>query len=525
VSDYDPIAAKAAVDSARLALALGAVALLAWSAVAETRAWRGRRLRDALLAALATASVAGWWHFGHLHYGGPERPQAHIHTWDAYHYYIGAKYFEELRYDGLYECTCAADLESDDWQGVARRLIRDLDTNQLVRVTPLATSSCKERFSAERWQRFSEDVAWFRARLPQWDQVFHDWGFNATPPWIAVGGPLTSTGPATAEQLTWLTLLDVPLLAIGFASVAWAFGWRMLCILLIFFGTNAVADYSWTGGSILRYAWFASLLGGISLLRRGYCVSAGALLATATLLRVFPGVTFFGLALLGVRRMVVQSDRAALARTWRIAAGAVGTIAVVVPLAAPGTGGLEAWAEFTHNSMIDTAPSPNHVGLTGIVGYREQDKWEILKGLPNAAARWERGRQQTLNDRRVVRILGIAIGAAILAVSALRRPDQDWAAASIALGLVPIAFHLAGYYQISIVTFGLLASQRRPWIGVALCALAAASLALHQLEAEPDEIHLWISYCWIGFVLFCGAAWRAPPRRPPGSGLRYSRRR
>ena len=189
-------------------------------------------------------------------------------------------------------------------------------------------------------------------------------------------------------------------------------------------------------------------------------------------------------------------------------------LTVLVPLAAPSTGGLARWAEFAHNSFIDTVPSANNIGLKGLLAHRERDKWAMLKGLPGSVERWETARAEALEDRWLVRAVGISAGVLLLALAPLRRPDEDWVFATFGIAIVPIAFHLASYYHVSIAVLGLLAT-RQPWIGVALCGLAAYSQWLGTLAIEPDERYVWLTAGWLVFVVFTACAWLTG--RPPGS--------
>jgi hypothetical protein len=455
---------------------------------------------------LSVLATAAWWNFGAFHYGGPDRQLPYVHDWDLYHYYIGAKYFDEFGYTDLYRCTAAADLASAQWRSVVGRPMRDLETNELKRTSSLDGAGCAERLGPLRWDEFQSDIDWFRNRIPTWNRVFLDWGFNATPVWIAVGRAVASTGPATAEQIRWLTLLDVPLIALGFVSVAWAFGWRLMCVLIVFWGTNLPADYSWTGGSLLRHGWFASLLIGVSMLRRGRAVAAGAMLALATLLRIFPGTAFLGLALIGLRRLLTRSSPATRGRTLRTAAGAIGAAVALVALAAPTTGGLSTWVDFARNSYVDTAPSVNNLGLKSIASYRPESRWAALRFGPRNIRRWEQARAETLAARRLGYRAAMLAGAALLAVAALRRPDDDWAAAVLGIGLVPILFDLSSYYHSSIAVLGLLA-VRCPSIAVALCALAAVSQGVVLLGLEDDERYAWVAVAWVAFVVYAALGW------------------
>ena len=115
-----------------------------------------------------------------------------VHYHDFLHYYLGSKYFAELRHTRLYRCLAAADVEDGLAAGVRNRWIRNLETNEAEPGTALVSTStrCSLDFTPERWAAFRDDVRWFRARfMPQgWDSVFMDHGYNATPVWTVIGG-------------------------------------------------------------------------------------------------------------------------------------------------------------------------------------------------------------------------------------------------------------------------------------------------------------------------------------------------
>jgi len=79
-----------------------------------------RRLRLLVLALLAVAAL-GYVNFGFFHPG-----RGHVHYWDAFHYFMGAKYLPELGYSKLYEATYAAGRELGAFDYITQ--LRDLET-------------------------------------------------------------------------------------------------------------------------------------------------------------------------------------------------------------------------------------------------------------------------------------------------------------------------------------------------------------------------------------------------------------
>src|SRR5262245_55292715 len=127
----------------KLAVAVAAVAVLAWRSSSKLR---HRRLAGRLLLEMGLLSGLLWWNLLAFHFG------AYIHNWDVYHYYIGAKYFPELGYSRLYECSAVADIEAGFVTSVQARPIRHLDTNLIGGTGDilLNPAQCTRHFTAER---------------------------------------------------------------------------------------------------------------------------------------------------------------------------------------------------------------------------------------------------------------------------------------------------------------------------------------------------------------------------------------
>ncbi len=475
----------------KLAIAL---ATAGWLLVdlAERRAGRDaslRRVRDALLAALGVAGALAWWHFGTIPW------QRFVHEHHGFHYFVGAKYFDELGYTRLYECSLQADLEAGLSTGSR---VRNLATNVMEPSIAAADAAraCKERFSPERWQAFAADVDWFRVRLPsaEWQQIRSDHGFNGSPVWMIAGTSLANLGSA-AQIYRWLTLLD-PLLL-----VVMAFGVVAACVMAVVFGTNGFDGFDWTAGSVLRQDWLVAMVLGIASMRRGRAALAGALLTTATLLRVFPGIAIAALALWTVLGAVRQRSLRPTPETLRFAAGCLLALALLLPISV-WRSGAAAWPGFVANSRkhLDT-PLLNQMGLRPVVAFQANESARVLEE-PEAAdpmLRWKRAQHERFAARRWLFVAIAAIYGALL-MRALR-VQPAWAALALGVGAIPIATQLTSYYHAALIGLALLVTIDVA-VGIALCLLAAATQLIWFAMPYADVPFVWMSLAELLCVFF-----------------------
>ena len=121
--------------------------------------------------------------------------------------------------------------------------------------------------------------------------------------WNILGTMLANTGPASDEQIDWLTWID-PLFIVGITLLTWwAFGWRTTCVALAVFATNFPSRFYWTGGAFLRWDWLFYFVGGICLVKKDQPMLGGFFLGYSTLLRIFPVFMFTGPMLVALRQM------------------------------------------------------------------------------------------------------------------------------------------------------------------------------------------------------------------------------
>lgn len=512
-------------------VALAAALLLAWGAVLSRRGRPERfaRLRDRGLAALGLLSAAAFFNFGFLHLPG------YVHVWDSFHYVVGVKYFPELGHTGLYEATVAAERAAGLLPPGAVVPLRDLATNVLVTANADEALAKWQPRLGPRWEAFVTDVRWFRTHsTPEhFRQILVDHGYNATPAWSILGGLLArAAGPATDRSILGLALAD-PILLLGAWLLVWrAFGWRVACVALVFWGTNYPGRFFWNGGSFLRMDWLASATAGVALLKLGRPRLAGAALGFATLLRVFPGALLLGLGAAAAWRFAKERRWRALTEELHVAQGALLVAFVVVPLSLLSAGGFTsvretAWQEFARNSRKHLAtPLGNHVGLGTALAWRPSTRGAAFV-KPEAEepwAAWKDTKRAALEAARPLRILFAAAALAAVAFAFRRRPA--WAAAAAGAGLVFVLADLTCYYASVLLLLGLLAAEREE-VGVVTSALAAATGAVPFLLSWGDDRYALVSVLVLaafGLLLALFASREEPPvPAPPGSRRRTSR--
>jgi hypothetical protein len=325
------------------------VALVGLALLSGGNAWAARH-RQRLLAGLAALGALAYVNFGGFHTDGT--PQ---HVWDQYHYFVGSKYFAELGYDGLYVATLQARREALPGFEMPAR-VRDLRTNRTVPAVALAdhARAVRARFTDERWSRFRKDVSaiWLGPL------IFLDHGYNPTPAHAAVTQLFARWLPFGYRTITALAALDFLLLALAALALARAFGAETLAAALLVFGLGYCSRYYWVGGAFLRQDWLVALVACAAALKRQRPALAGAALAYAGMVRVFPFLVLVPLAVhaFAWRRQGPRVGRFALG----FSAAALGLL-VMGALAGRGAG---AWVESVQRLAVHgSGIGPNAIGL------------------------------------------------------------------------------------------------------------------------------------------------------------------
>ena len=428
----------------RILLLLALASLCLWLALSATVS---RRLRILSFVVLIGALI-GYPNFGALHPEHSGYRSGHIHYYDAFHYFMGAKYFPELGYSGLYEATLVAAHDLGTLSGIAA--VRDLMTYTLRPAGSVDADAVRARFSKERWRQFRDDLIFFGPRIVAWPELLLDRGYNDPPPRALLLHGLVDRLPASPLTLHVLTALDYVALIVAFA-VAWqAFGAVPSTLALAFFALSFFARFDWIGGSLLRWDWMAALLLGAAAYARGQGTVAGVCLGYAALARIFPILFFIPLAIKWLQGRFRKTPDAALGACLRSGLGLVVLVWAVV--AVSGEAHTHARDFVSKIRMHAQDPSINSVGLSPVVVFGNV----LWRSTPEGTVYVTEAAVAAARPARY--LLPLITAGYLLAVLPLVLRARPVESLMYAVPLIFCALSLSGYYYSFLVLLVLL-----PW--------------------------------------------------------------
>ncbi len=282
-------------------IGVGGVALaLLW-------AFLPKRVGTALLVGLVLIAGANYARFG------PKVPFERIDSYDVIHYYLNAKYYDELGYFDLYPACILADHENyGPFYDEGDLYMAQDETGHHLKPIAHAVERGRwvkeHRFTPESWAAFSADFLHLQRGVPGltselWRQLIQDHGFNGTVGWTVLARPFSLV---PVQYVKWLGWIDVVLLGVGIGALGWAYG-RVTALWTLFwlFVTYSARwpTYSW---AFLRYDYVTALMLGMALLKKEKPFWAGAVTGWATALRMFPVTWLYGLGAKGLFTLLVE---------------------------------------------------------------------------------------------------------------------------------------------------------------------------------------------------------------------------
>ncbi|MCU0662703.1 MAG: hypothetical protein MUC50_10305, partial [Myxococcota bacterium] len=352
------IGALLSITNPILALAALVSLGLLWFSLRATRRWLTVSV-GIFLHAVALLSIASYFQFGHFRF------DRYINPHDVYHYYIGAKYSPEVGYTRQYCASAAADMEGR--RLLAASEIRDLSNYKYIKVDQIndKLESCKARFSPSRWEEFKRDIEAFQDLVPtwKWQAMLKDKGYNATPAWTSIASRIANLVPIdTPWGRGIIVSIDLFLLALMFAGIGWAFGYRAMLLAVAFFGINYFTSCVHIKGAFMRFDWLVTLVLSVCAARKERFKTAGVLLGLSTASRFFPAVFAFGPLVLLV--LGAWKTRKLDKQLVGFAAALVATSVLVVAATALDYRGVEPWQTFLHKMGLHNGDfSSSRVGF------------------------------------------------------------------------------------------------------------------------------------------------------------------
>lgn len=426
--------------------ARAAVALVAMGAVVREWLWRGRWPSHPkfTVGALGVTGAMAMWCF--LNLGTPQFVDAGqgrgtwLHHYDMRTYYPIAKYFPELRFDGVYAASVLVVAEGRPLEQFDSFAIRDLRTHVLTNVRDARPhlEQVRARFSPERWAEFKVDMDYFRRAMSDGGFLgsMNDHGGNATPVWFLAARALFAGAVASDATLWRGVIADMALLALAIAALWWAWGARTALLCLTVFGAMDFYQFgsNWFGAA-LRHDWLSLWAIGLALLHKRKWELAGAAFAWSAWIRAFPAVTFVTLSfpVLWVgTKLILQKQTAkavdAARPLLRVVLG-VGLASVVLVGLSIWVFGADAWTEWLRK--VQTLDKDNHLNNISFRTYINVDRQV-----------W----------------MAMCAGSLLTLLVMLRRASLARAAAW-GVALVPIVFNPANYYLHSAFLLATLAAE------------------------------------------------------------------
>jgi hypothetical protein len=452
---------------------LRAMAALLAALVVIKEAFTRKRWAPHRAVSLATLGFCAFTAFGtYYHFGMPQffdqakGRRTLVHTWDMRHYYPVAKYFKELRFDGLYLASLAAYM--DNTPGFTPEMLRnvhlrDLHDAEMRTGTEVADQlpAIRARFTPERWEEFKRDMKYFSDTMggPDYLGSMQDHGGNATPVWILPAYFMFNIAPASELIISLAGLID-PVLVLFLFFVLWrTFGLRIMLYVVVIWGATDFYNFgSNLMGSTLRQDWLVAIGLGACALKTGRYALGGVLMAYAGLIRAFPAMaTFFFLvpmgwfavdAWLARRKLPTRAEwRSGQRPALRALTGA--TICVVVLVAATSAlfGARGSWVTWKEKIEVHaTGPSTNNVGLRNVMAFSPELSAKALSQHRRVGPMgdWGHTQRMTFEARRPLFYAVLLIVTALALLACRGRTLEE--ASIIGLLLIPFYFYPSNYY-------------------------------------------------------------------------------
>ncbi len=414
---------------------------------------RFRWQRKWAFCGLAALMVLAWDHFGAFQ---------GVHEWEQLHFYFGAKYQKEVGWFDLYHAIVLADRETT--QLIHVDAVRDLHTFEPEPMQQVLADAprVRARFSPERWEAFKRDWVEMSRHPLDMNQLVMDHGNSNSPAWSVIVHPLTQLLPLTHASQVALGTIDLLLMAVMFFFLFQGFGARVGAIGLLMWAAPP-NSFEYLSGSILRWDWLFALGLALYFMKKERWVVAGAFFGYAVASKLFP--VFFGLALLVKALVTWRQERKLPRRYVRFGAGAVGSGAAFVLLAAMMFGGFGCWRDYFQR--IEVNQHERYYGIqyslrTVYLQFAESSPSEVAHGwfLP-AEIKQARG-DVRIEDHAVGFAIAQVLFTILVVLALLRADDVSAFAMGPLLVFCWLVVNMYYWNMLGLLALGLARREERP---------------------------------------------------------------
>lgn len=314
-------------------------------ALGETDDAKWAKARKRAWVVVAVLSLAAFTNFGEARGNGTM-----VHTWEQFHFYMGAKYLREVGWFDLYKASLIADQETVN-RVAGLQTIREIHTFEQIPASSvvLERDRIKAQFTPERWEQFKADwITW--SRMPMdWNGVLNDHGNSNSPSWAIIATPLSNVLPLNRSSQVFIAGLDIFLMVILGWMLLRTFGVKIACVAFVVFGATPIT-FDYLAGSFLRWDWLFAVGMCACFIKRGQYAIAGAFLGYAVSTKLFP--LFFGVALAFHWAALYLKDRR-IRREWiRFIGGGAAALAVTFLVSSVMLGTPRVWLEYKERIAV-----------------------------------------------------------------------------------------------------------------------------------------------------------------------------
>jgi hypothetical protein len=429
-----------------------------------------------------------------------------LHTRELFHYFLGSKYYPELKHDGLYVASMSAQYQSHPEFEVQPH-IRDLRTNRIAPLQSLEDHyrEVRDRFEDARWNQFVADHDFFATpETYHWLTLFRlDHGYNPSPTWTFLARLLSTRMQAGDRSFLFLASLDFLLMGALCFGIFKVYGGRVAAMVVLLLGLGAPWRYDWIGGAFLRADWLAALGLGICALKRERFALAGGLIGYAAMIRIFPAAFLVGPALVALRQWTEGSPP-----RWfpRFVAGVLVAVTLGFGVGGLNGNGFATWPDFFKNVGLHLESEPsNGVGLKNAIladralSSREETSTSLVEG----SMRRESSMEQAATERWPLTAAGSLLLIAMTLAAMWNRPPHE--AAVLGSVLLFSALSMASYYWIVLALVPLAGALWLPTAAV----LAVSALVFGMILNAGEQLgRVYGVASWALLILF--VLWLVP---------------